>query len=141
MKRVFVPSNGVEDWKSSSGGAAGDGLGDFVSDSLRDEPEEMRRIGAMQAEFELALPLNACPMISIRYRCLALVAAKKFGAETALMLIHSFSTASSGFEDFRRFASLPGHDRQDPARLSERPLHRLAPQRSEKRLLSRIRLT
>ena len=98
----------------SVGGATGDGLGDFVSDRLhRGAPDELARIDAMQAELELSLPLNACPMISIKHRCLslaagAILAAKEFGAETALMLIHSFSDRSAGFEDFRRFASLFG---------------------------------
>lgn len=98
----------------SVGGAIGDGLGDFVSDRLQKEaPGEIACMEAMQAELELSLPLNACPMISIKSRCLSLaaeavLAAKEFGAETALMLIHSFSDRSAGFEDFRRFASLFG---------------------------------
>ena len=98
----------------SVGGAIGDGLGDFVSDRLQKEaPGEIACMEAMQEELELSLPLNACPMISIRHRCLSLaaeavLAAKEFGAETALMLIHSFDHRSAGFEDFRRFASLFG---------------------------------
>ena len=112
---LLVPAHGKAGlFVISIGGANDDGLGDFVSDGLhRDAPEEIRRIDAMQAELELSLPLNACPMISIKHRCLSLaagavLAAKEFGVDTALMLIHSFSDRSAGFEDFRRFASLFG---------------------------------
>lgn len=112
---LLVPAHGKAGlFVISVGGATGDGLGDFVSDGLHGgAPDAAARIGAMQAELELALSLNACPMISIKHRCLslaagAILAAKEFGAETALMLIHSFSDRSAGFEDFRRFASLFG---------------------------------
>ena len=64
---LLVPAHGKAGlFVISVGGATGDGLGDFVSDRLhRGAPDELARIDAMQAELELSLPLNACPMISI----------------------------------------------------------------------------
>ena len=49
----------------------------------------------------------------IRYQLLhrtasAIISAKKFNAENALMLVHSFSRLNKGFRDFKKFISLFG---------------------------------
>ena len=59
------------------------------------------------------LQLNDSQIDAIRYQLLhrtasALIEAKKFNAQNALMLVHSFSQAGEGFDDYRQFLALFG---------------------------------
>jgi hypothetical protein len=90
-----------------------------VSEPFGDTVAEWRKHDSAGKEVRLKFLLDELGMEeneridTIRYQLLhrtasAMIEAKRFKAENALMLVHSFSRSDEGFDDYRRFLALFG---------------------------------
>ena len=106
-------------------------FGEFVRDWLRDgSPGKQRRL----AHLLEILRLEREQVMDIRYQLLhrtvaAFLEARRYGADIAMMLVHSFSPKHAGYDDFSRFAELIGApvsrpgSASDEFKVAEMPFH------------------
>ncbi|MHA1811878.1 MAG: DUF6946 family protein [Candidatus Thorarchaeota archaeon] len=94
-------------------GKVAEGFSKLVADWLA-TPNESNKTVRLQYLCDV-LGLQVSEVLGLRYQLLhrtasALIEAGRFGAATAAMLVHSFSEANDGFDDFCDFAHVMGVD-------------------------------
>ena len=92
-------------------GKVSEAFGDTIAEWRKDKSEGKEKRLKFLLE-ELGLEDNE-QIVVIRYQLVhrtvsAIIEAKRFKAENALMLVHSFSRSDEGFDDYSRFSALFG---------------------------------